>query len=83
MNSENKKTSDHHIILLNLSDKIALKRSYVILYVLFNIRIILSTSSKNIENDWQSCNIYRPRIYVNKIENWIIFKIKQDIILNF
>ena len=51
MNSENKKTSDHHIILLNLSDKIALKRSYDILYVLFNIRIILSTSSKNIEND--------------------------------
>ena len=52
MNSENKKTSDHHILLLNLSDKITLKRSYVILYVLFNIRIILSISSKNIENDW-------------------------------
>ena len=27
MNSENSKTSDHHRLLLNLSDKIELKRS--------------------------------------------------------
>ena len=40
MNSENKKTSDHHILLLNRSDKITLKRSYIIFYVLFNIKII-------------------------------------------
>ena len=120
MNSENSKTSAPHRLLLNLSDKINLKRSdkYV---ALSNLSIY--NTWKNIKKSYKNnkFKISAPtwneefelpdgsysisdiqdyfeyilkkhgektvnrliKIYVNKIENRITFKIKKDIILNF
>ena len=120
MNSENSRTSEYHVLILKLTDKLDLRRgqksvalsnltiydtwknikssynnnkfkisaptwsgefelpdgSYSILDIQYYFEYILKKHSENVDNP-------SIRIYVNKIENIITFKIKIDIILNF
>ena len=120
MNSENSKTSEYHVLVLKLNDKLDLRRgqkavalsNLSIYYTWKNIKssynnnrfkISASTWNKKSElpdgsysisaiQDYfeyilkkHSENVDNPsiRIYVNKIENRITFKLHADIILNF
>ena len=73
INSKNSKTSNPHRLLLNLSDKIDLRRSDKCV-ALWNLSITIhgKMEKKHVEK------IDNPsvRIYVNKIEDRITFKIK-------
>ena len=120
MNSENSKTSEYHVLVFKLTDKLDRRRgqktvalsNLSIYYTWKNIKssynknkfkISAPTWSEEFElldgsysiSDIQdyfeyilkkhSESVDNPsiRIYVNKIENRITFKIKVDIILNF
>ena len=80
MNSENSKTSEYHALVLKLADKLDLRRGYGVMNLNYQIdhiqyqifKIILSIFLRNSENT-DNPSI---RIYVNKIENRITFKIK-------
>ena len=113
MNSENSKTYDFHILLLNLTNKINLKRSdkhvalsnLSIYYTWKNIKKLLKSNKFNISSPTWNNKFELPerlyfasdisdyfeyiikkyeavtddpliRIFVNKIENGITFKIK-------
>ena len=114
MNSENSKTSEYHVLVLKLTDKLNLKRGQKGV-ALSNLSIYYKSSYNNIKlkissptwsdefelpdgsysiSDIQdyfeyilekhSENVYNPsiRIYVNKIENRITFKIKNGYYLD-
>ena len=120
MNSENSRTSEYHVLVLKLADKLDLRRgqksvalSNLSIYYTWknikssyknnNFKIYAPTLSdkfelpdgsysiSDIEDYFQhilkkhSENVDNPsiKIYVNKIENRVTFKIKMDIILNF
>ena len=120
MNSENSRTSEYHVLVLKLADKLDLRRgqksvalsNLSIYYTWKNIKSSYknnkfkiyaptlsdkfelpdgSYSISDIEDYFQhilkkhSENVDNPsiKIYVNKIENRVTFKIKMDIILNF
>ena len=80
MNSENSKTSEYHALVLKLADKLDLRRGHGVMNLNYQIdhiqyqifKIILSIFLRNSENT-DNPSI---RIYVNKIENRITFKIK-------
>ena len=67
MNSGNSKTSKPHILILKLTDKLDLRRGEKSIALL--IEYILKKHNEKIDNP-------SIRIYVNKIENRITFKIK-------
>ena len=120
MNSEDSRTSEYHVLVLKLADKLDLRRgqrsvalsNLSIYYIWKNIKssynnnkfkISASTSSDEFElpdgsystsdiQDYfeyilkkhsQNVDNLSVKIYVNKIENRVIFKIKKKIILNF
>ena len=120
MNSENSRTSEYHVLVLKLADKLDLKRGQKsvglsglgLYYTWKNIKssdknhkfkISVPTWSDEFElpdgsysiSDIQdyfeyvlkkhSENVDDPliKIYVNKIENRVTYKIKMDTILNF
>ena len=120
MNSEDSRTSEYHVLVLKLADKLDLRRgqrsvalsNLSIYYIWKNIKssynnnkfkISASTSSDEFElpdgsystsdiQDYfeyilkkhsQNVDNLSVKIYVNKIENKVIFKIKKKIILNF
>ena len=98
MNSENSKTSDSHRLLLNLRDKIDLRRKdkYIALsnlsiyYTTKNTKIYKNNKFKISAPTWNEEFRFSDglkehgeetvnpsiRIYINKIENRITFKIK-------
>ena len=103
MNSENSKTSEPHRLLLNLTDKIGLKRSdkYVgllnlsIYYIWKNLAPTWNEEFELPDGSYSVTNIQdyfeyilnqheivtdnlSIMIYVNKIENWMKFKIKTE-----
>ena len=95
MNSENSRTSEYHVLVLNLTDKLDLRRGQEIV-ALSNLSIYAPTWSEEFElpngsysvSDTQdyfeyilkkhSESVDNPsiRIYVNRMENRIAFKIK-------
>ena len=64
MNSENSKTSDPHRLLLNLLDKISLKRSDK--YVVLNINFSIYYTWKNIKKSYKNNRFKISAPTVNK-----------------
>ena len=64
MNSENSKTSDPHRLLLNLLDKISLKRSDK--YVVLNINLNFYYTWKNIKKSYKNNRFKISAPTVNK-----------------
>ena len=73
MNSEKSKTSDPHRLLLNLSDKIHLKRNDKDI-ALSNLSIYYAWK-KNLKNETVTDNL-SIKIYINKVENKTPIKLK-------
>ena len=76
MNSENSKTSEPHILKLKLTDKLDL-RVHKKVIALSNLRIYCTWN--NIKSSYNNNKDKKPsvKIYINKIENRITFKIKK------
>ena len=68
MKSENSRTSEYHVLVLKLTNKLP-DVSYSIVDIQKYFEYILKKHSKNVDNP-------SIKIYVNKIENRITFKIK-------
>ena len=68
MNSENSKTSDPHGLLLNLLDKISLKRSDK--YVVLNINFSIYYTWKNIKKSYKNNRFKISAPTVNKEFEW-------------
>ena len=68
MNSENSKTSDPHGLLLNLLDKISLKRSDK--YVVLNINLSIYYTWKNIKKSYKNNRFKISTPTVNKDFEW-------------
>ena len=120
MNSQNSKTSEYHVLVLKLADKLDLRRGQKSvalsnLSIYYTWKIIKSSYNNNkfkistptwsdefelLDGSYSILNIqyyfeyilkkYREnvdnpsiKIYINKIENRIIFEIKQDFISSF
>ena len=120
MNSENSKTSEYHVLVFKLTDKLDRRRGQKTvalsnLSIYYTWKNIKSSCNKNkfkisaptwseefelldgsysisdiqdyfeyiLKKHSESVDNPSIRIYVNKIENRITFKIKVDIILNF
>ena len=73
MNSEKSKTSDPHRLLLNLSDKIHLKKKDKDI-ALSNLSIYYAWK-KNLKNETVTDNL-SIKIYINKVENKTPIKLK-------
>ena len=96
MNSENSKTSEYHVLVLKLTDKLDLRKKVKSLYNNNKFKISAATWSEEFElpdgsysvSDIQdyfeyilnkhSVSVENPsiRMYINRIENRITFKIK-------
>ena len=68
MNSENNKTSDPNRLLLNLLDKISLKRSDK--YVVLNINLSIYYTWKNIKKSYKNNRFKISTPTVNKDFEW-------------
>ena len=68
MNSENNKTSDPNRLLLNLLDKISLKRSDK--YVVLNINFSIYYTWKNIKKSYKNNRFKISASTVNKEFEW-------------
>ena len=75
MNFENRKASDPHRLLLNLTDKIDFSRKDI---ALSNLSICYTWKNIKMSYENNKFEISPPTIgiYINKIENRITFKIK-------
>ena len=76
MKSDNCKTSDPHILLLSLSNEINLKRSDELPDGSYSVSDIQDYFDYIIKKHEIVADNFSIRIYLNKIENRITFKIK-------
>ena len=120
MNSENSKTSEYHVLVLELTDTLDLRRgqktialsNLSIYYTWKNVKSLYNNNKFKISTPTWSEEFALPdgsysvsdiqdyfeyilkkhresvdnpsiRMYINRIENRITFKLKMDIILNF
>ena len=84
MNSENSKTSEHNVLVLKLNDKLDLRRgqktvalsNLSIYYTWKNIKSSYNNKVYILKKHSESIDNPSIRMYVNRIENRITFKIK-------